>query len=968
MAIDIRGAVECSLGPVISGGIGDDYIQGNGLVKTNGDVEINGLITPAIGTVVTFSYTKNGVQYDIPRKLRVLSSFADPFRRTTKVELGCKLTYLSDLKEAINWDVFSDPENSDYSAADSLVVTLPIHASSVMDECLSRLGITASSNPLTNKFSTAEFNFKNEYVQILGDLLISESYFGYLDANEVLQIVDLTQEGGIGPVYTSNDIIDLGAINAGQLPGESVTVSYSSLKLKQPDNGDPNSKENRARRWEYSSSFASPVYYTIGSRLVRGSEKTETTTYYTRINDSDVPYLRITEETANSAKIGGTVYSAYQNFGIFYYLDPRNILQRETEITTYDKDGNKTASEVTVYERVIAVVGGLSVELVYPDQIAYVVIQNSRVGSSQTSFSNSIGDLIPTSRTVRQYLRFNDVEQEVITEYKLWSNTIPGQQSIAESREYINTISEAVNYINNILDQGLTIEKITTNINIIVYVQGRPVGVINSSYSKDGDPNNGWRTDSVASLELALGSSSAQRRLELSMPYAPDDIFSGPSGGPFTSIASDAPMKATRYGRAQNRLFLGNRSGINIQVAPEKLPAAPFSPVYIQANGLTALYRLNSNQWAFSADGIVCSTDALFWGAVGGTGEFWFPVAPGVTTLPETPPVVDGQMNAEIIVHPYNETFISRSIVKTEVIVKSFAYSFNLLTVVPVITTKIGITAERAVSGLSGSLEVVGSDVSFIRSSRAIAASKGDFLVASQNVNFAPAVLFANKGSYLVNSEYTDLVKPWIITTGTVAPVLGSTGFTGETLPSGWEWVAQGVDLNDDYILVDELPYGLAIGLSTYSSCYFDSNTYITFGGYAGIGTFLAEDWPPLAKIFFGSGDHSMQALLRKNGTDPTGEPYVKLRYEGTANTSGTPGSPTIVLEVTFYRPLVSYNNRETWIEVRVGVHAAQSGLFMIATEDTALASSSIAPNTSWVLRCQHGGSSWTMTSNRYIP
>ena len=100
MAIDIRATVTCSLGTLISASISDDYIQGSGLVKTKGSVELSEIVTPALGTAITFSYTKNGVTRNIPRKLRVLSSFADPFRRTTKVELGCKLTYLSDLQEA----------------------------------------------------------------------------------------------------------------------------------------------------------------------------------------------------------------------------------------------------------------------------------------------------------------------------------------------------------------------------------------------------------------------------------------------------------------------------------------------------------------------------------------------------------------------------------------------------------------------------------------------------------------------------------------------------------------------------------------------------------------------------------------------------------------------------------------------------------------------------------------------------
>ena len=76
MAIDIRATVSCSVGgtdvTLISASISDDYVQGTGLIKCKGSCEISGVITPAVGTAVTFSYTKSGVTRRIPRKLRVL--------------------------------------------------------------------------------------------------------------------------------------------------------------------------------------------------------------------------------------------------------------------------------------------------------------------------------------------------------------------------------------------------------------------------------------------------------------------------------------------------------------------------------------------------------------------------------------------------------------------------------------------------------------------------------------------------------------------------------------------------------------------------------------------------------------------------------------------------------------------------------------------------------------------------------
>ena len=202
MSIDTRAVTSCTLGPIISASINDDYIQGNGLVKTTGSVEINGIVVPSVGQIVTFSYTRNGVTYQIPRVLRVLSSFADPFRRTTQVELGCKLTYLQDLKEPLKWKPSNDPENEGITAEDEKIITAPIYASSVMTRCLRKLAIVASEIPLTNKFSIGEFDYSSGYVDILSNLLVSESYCGYLDQDEVLQIINLQQSGGTGPVLT----------------------------------------------------------------------------------------------------------------------------------------------------------------------------------------------------------------------------------------------------------------------------------------------------------------------------------------------------------------------------------------------------------------------------------------------------------------------------------------------------------------------------------------------------------------------------------------------------------------------------------------------------------------------------------------------------------------------------------------------------------------------------------------------
>ena len=678
MAIDIRANVTCSLGTIIGGNIGDDYIQGSGLIKTSGSVQIDGLITPNIGTIVTFSYTKSGITRTVPRKLRVLSSFADPFRRTTQVELGCKLTYLSDLKDQLSWDAFDDPANSEFAEEDATIITLPISAISVASKCLTELGISGSV-PLTNKFSIAEFDFSAGYVSVLNDLLVSESYCGYLDIDEQLQVFSLNQGVGSGPVFTASDIIDLGPIGVGDLPGEAVTVNYSTLKLKPPEQTDGQTPEEQAEQderlnrinWEKSEVVGSPQGYIVnyvvaqgpnegvkGVRTFSGSENTTTETNYKVIRyfdagtsgsssvlsfgqyrEKEVPEKRTVTVYGSAITKGASIAEDYASIG----ADFNNafiILSYTEEYFFYDDYGNEIAKTVSKYEPIPFLLSGVQFDFVYPASeadptlVTYVTTFELIQVESSSSTSEVTGD----------YTR------ETNTTYIHWSKSLSGQQAIASYKEALKaagtdiTIGEALSLAEGIITSGLvhkeTIE--TTNTSGASKAQERPSQTdrLNANYADGGDPNNGWRTESQSELELAVGSATAQRRIELSMPYAPDDYFYK-SGLIYFSQPSDAPTKANLYGRVQNNLLLGNRNGISLQLSPEKLPHEPFSPIYVEANGLTAQYRSNGANWAFDSNGVICSIDALFWGAVGGTGNFWFPVAPGVVSLPESPTVVD---------------------------------------------------------------------------------------------------------------------------------------------------------------------------------------------------------------------------------------------------------------------------------------------------------------------------------------
>jgi hypothetical protein len=686
MAVDIRCTVSCSLGTVISGSVSDEYVQGTGLVKCTGSVIIAAVITPAIGTAVTISYTKGGTTRTIPRKLRVLSSFADPFRATTSVELGCKLTYLQDKRDRINWTAFDDPDNT-LTESDAEIITIPITAQSVADKCLYELDIT-SSLTLSNQFSIPRFDLSAGYVSVLSDLLVSECKCGYLDEDEELQVFSLNPSGGTGPAFDATQLVDISKIGVGQLPGEAVTVSYSTLKLKgevqqtRPEKWD---RQVRTATYEANINYTPPGGTTGVTRTYNILENDETLTTYTNLTKPDGEVLRLPSQRIRTLTSGapaqvGNLYSEYLTKGIG--VSYQNITKTTVETYEYDEEGNEARVEKVVTGGLGYLVGSMSVPVTFDDDTYVSVNFDSQVN---------------LEREVRETITVGQVQQVTTSTYGSWFKSITGQQAIAAGRVSLTSAFAVSAYIDKVANAGLYL--LDTRVETVATV--KPVSapttaeVNNQAAAKGGNPNSGYRAESTSQLALAVGSATAQRRIEFSLPHAPDDRFYK-VGSTYGSTASDAPQKAQLYGRVQNRLLLGNRNGMNIQLAPELMPTRPFAPFTITAKGVTAQYRANGTSWTFDASGMVVSTDALFWGGVGGTfASRWFPVAPGITSLPTTPAVVDGQMTVTNVVPVANETVLASGRLRLGIAVTGYSYPLELLTEVPAMRLKVGVTASR---------------------------------------------------------------------------------------------------------------------------------------------------------------------------------------------------------------------------------------------------------------------------------
>jgi hypothetical protein len=190
------------------------------------------------------------------------------------------------------------------------------------------------------------------------------------------------------------------------------------------------------------------------------------------------------------------------------------------------------------------------------------------------------------------------------------------------------------------------------------------------------------------------------------------------------------------------------------------------------------------------------------------------------------------------------------------------------------------------------------------------------------------------------------------------APVLGSSG--ASTFPAaGWVQLRDGSA--DDSNVTASMPFSWKINNTNYSSLFVGSNSYITFGGGSNNYSGLSASNPGFSKIFFGAADNSYQRVSYISNSN-----YIKVRYEGNGTTSGTVGSPGIVVEVTLVNPEITASSISL-AEVRVGVHNRLTGLFGIASPSAFYAQGTIAANTSYVFQGDSTGTSYTLLSNHSL-
>lgn len=212
-AIDTRAQFICNIGPIISGSIKDDHVQGQGIITRSGEVTLAGLFTPARGTVITFAYIARGRVVRLPRgQFFITRAFANPFTKQTEIEFVDRLGYekgkgggtiTSGMVEALNGRVPS---------------SAPVIEMREMAKVITnRMGVRVDENAFTGWSLKKQINKyeSTDYVETTSDILKSVNRFGYIDNQGTMAIEHYQELDNYGPTITLDEIIDISPSNGG---------------------------------------------------------------------------------------------------------------------------------------------------------------------------------------------------------------------------------------------------------------------------------------------------------------------------------------------------------------------------------------------------------------------------------------------------------------------------------------------------------------------------------------------------------------------------------------------------------------------------------------------------------------------------------------------------------------------------------------------------------------------------------
>jgi hypothetical protein len=647
--LDTRAYAWCNLGPLATEGssIASDHATGGaGVVKLRGTINLAGAFRPAPGAVVELAYS-DGQNWlaRLPVRLRVLSSVCNPLQRNpvTAVSVGCDLAYYEDRKQPPRT---LTPRDLNTTVPEFVwrVATPAISAASLVENILSNLGLGyIGSIPLTN-YKVGEFDMTAGYVEELGKLCASEQYIARMAENGQVEFIKKATPLGTAGLLTENHLIDLNPINTGELPGEAVYARFNRTALNPPPSNADDQFEREKRDWEREFSASAAVYthnWTVYQRVSTGSTRQRRDAYGFLLFD---------------AFSGNPITESIEEVKAFPKQQEYNYIKSSLTLTSYDSKDRVTKRVTTnndqwgpsvteTYFTYVDATSGGRFSPVRENRIDY-----GQIVSEKTIEYSPLGPLKMSLGAQEGYhdLRASGSYQSLIREVSYYKNENTGiTRTVTKSFvPFISTPdgSEVISRLRNGRQPWESVDNLVTIATRLVPeppevrirterefgVQRRPVEADRTIDAYRSLPSAVDYTETV----WLVGSAASQTSIELSPPYTSDDRIVY-ANNTYTAVKSDADAKALLYAQNENRLRLGYRNGVGIQVLPEVLPPKPLSLVYIRLKGCTGGFLVDGVTWNISPAGITATCDALFWGAVDGTvANAWFPLPPGVTTLP----------------------------------------------------------------------------------------------------------------------------------------------------------------------------------------------------------------------------------------------------------------------------------------------------------------------------------------------
>lgn len=234
MTVDTRCTIICDQGRSLSGSLSEDHIDtANVLAKVRGSIVLDGIKNLARGGVINVAYQVPGYNEitRFSRRLRVLSCKVDPYDEVTNLEVGCVLTLRQDLNPGENYRADAYAPAWYQAIPDSIKdqMPVPIYASGVLSYCLTQLGLTAAAGntPLVAAQLRSDLDLGQGYVQVINELLLSESCYGFINAAEEFVVRPIIPDAVTGPVLTRNELLTLEGIEGGSEPADVIEVVWN---------------------------------------------------------------------------------------------------------------------------------------------------------------------------------------------------------------------------------------------------------------------------------------------------------------------------------------------------------------------------------------------------------------------------------------------------------------------------------------------------------------------------------------------------------------------------------------------------------------------------------------------------------------------------------------------------------------------------------------------------------------------